>query len=282
MKNEKILNFENNEQELFSIIRYNELRNKLLVELKKKKFFNIKKKNVTEDLFKKKYNLIFNCESHNFITKKFFSKQIKKDYKSFAHTAIIKHKRKEKENKVAVQIFTLNGPIAFLPISETETSVVYSTKNKKKIDLRKEIKRFNTQYKILKITKPSFFQLKLVNLRIYKYKNILAFGDLLHKIHPLAGQGFNMNLRDLKEILSLIDLRISNGLQLDSSICKDFEKKTRHRNYLFSNGIDLIYEIFNLESKLKKKIISRYIQILGKNKILNNFFKSIADKGLRV
>ena len=29
-------------------------------------------------------------------------------------------------------------------------------------------------------------------------KNILAFGDMLHQIHPLSGQGFNMALRDIK------------------------------------------------------------------------------------
>ena len=34
-----------------------------------------------------------------------------------------------------------------------------------------------------------------------------------------------MSLRDIKEILGLIDFRMKNGLELDSSICSDFEKK---------------------------------------------------------
>ena len=34
-----------------------------------------------------------------------------------------------------------------------------------------------------------------------------------------------MTLRDIREILDLIDVRIKNGLELDSSICIDFEKK---------------------------------------------------------
>ena len=34
-------------------------------------------------------------------------------------------------------------------------------------------------------------------LRNYTHDNILAFGDLIHRIHPLAGQGFNMTIRDL-------------------------------------------------------------------------------------
>ena len=35
----------------------------------------------------------------------------------------------------------------------------------------------------------SSFELKSSNLRNYYKENILAFGDLLHKLHPLAGQG---------------------------------------------------------------------------------------------
>ena len=62
------------------------------------------------------------------------------------------------------------------------------------------------------------------NLRTYYKNNILAFGDILHKVHPLAGQGFNMILRDIKEILNLIKLKQDNGLVIDSSICADFEK----------------------------------------------------------
>ena len=32
-------------------------------------------------------------------------------------------------NNIAVQIFTKKGPLAFLPISDTQTSVVYSIPN---------------------------------------------------------------------------------------------------------------------------------------------------------
>ena len=57
------------------------------------------------------------------------------------------------------------------------------------------------------------------NLRSYHFENILAFGDLLHKIHPLAGQGFNMSIRDIKVLLDLIRYKIDHGLELDRSIC---------------------------------------------------------------
>ena len=70
-------------------------------------------------------------------------------------------------------------------------------------------------------------------MRSYYYKNILAFGDALHKLHPLAGQGFNMTLRDIKEIFELIKFRINLGLNLDSSIFLDFEKKLKIKIIFF-------------------------------------------------
>ena len=116
--------------------------------------------------------------------------------------------------------------------------------------------------------------------RNYYYKNLMIFGDLLHRIHPLAGQGFNMTLRDIKEILRLIDLKIENGLDLDTSIFSDFEKNMRHKNYLFLNGIDFIYEFFNFENITKNNLLSKSVKFLGKNKMINQVFTKFADNGL--
>ena len=48
------------------------------------------------------------------------------------------------------------------------------------------------------------FLFKIFSLRSYHYKNVLAFGDLLHRIHPLAGQGFNMTIRDINILNKII------------------------------------------------------------------------------
>ena len=109
----------------------------------------------------------------------------------------------------------------------------------KEIDFKDLLKKYNKKYSINKINNISKYKLKSSTLRSYHYKNILGFGDVLHKLHPLAGQGFNMTIRDIKLLSSLIKLRIDNGLEIDSSICSDFEKKIRHRNYIFSTELIL-------------------------------------------
>ncbi len=88
-----------------------------------------------------------------------------------------------------------------------------------------------------------------------------------------------MTIRDVKVLLDIIKRKNSLGLPMDSSINKEFEESLRHKNLIFSNGIDLIYEFFNLERKSKNSILGKTVQYLGKNSNVNDFFTKIADRG---
>ena len=286
LEKETLLRFENDKEDLFYMVKNDDLYESLIGQISKNKFF--KKKLINKNSFyinllkKNKYDLIINCVSGNFLSRKFFTQKIDKDYDNFAYTTILKHKNIK--NNIATQIFTKNGPIAFLPISNTETSIVCSLDTKKKKYNENEIldliSKNNPKYQIKKTTKLSSFKLSSSNLRNYHYKNILAFGDLLHRIHPLAGQGFNMTIRDIKVLSEIIQKKIDLGIQLDSSILSDFEKETKNKNFLFSNGVDFIYEIFNFDKKIQNKSFNKFLKIIGKNDNLTNFFTKLADKGL--
>ena len=116
--------------------------------------------------------------------------------------------------------------------------------------------------------------------RNYYYKNKLIFGDILHTIHPLAGQGFNMTIRDIKILSNLIDEKIDLGLELNESLIYDFQKKTKHLNYTFGLGIDFIYEFFKIDNKTNNFLSNSIFNILGKNKLFNKYANLIADKGI--
>ncbi len=279
LKNEKILDFKNEKDQLFSIVKNFDLYEKVSKCLFQSKYFKkvAYKKKVDFDL----YDLIIITDYKSFLAKKFFNKKIVKKYNSTAYTTIVHHEKIS--NDVATQIFTNKGPLAFLPISKNKTSVVYSihaSKNNRDYDISKLIQQYNFKYTIKKIDKTKSFDLKYFVLRSYYHKNILAFGDLLHRIHPLAGQGFNMTIRDIKILLAIIEKKIKLGLPLDSSVNGEFEKKMRHKNFIFSNSIDLIHEFFNLERKTQNSFISKFIKFLGKDPSINKFLTQIADKGI--
>ena len=279
LSKEKLIDFENNYDELFSIVRNQSLLELLEENLSKNKYFKRINSHKNSN-FLNNYNLVINTDSTSSITKKYFSKKIIKKYNSFAYTTILHHEKID--NDIAVQIFTKLGPLAFLPISERETSVVYSFYNKKNENINDLIKRYNQKYKIIKIDKINSFELKALSLRSYYHDNILAFGDLLHRIHPFAGQGFNMTIRDIKILIDIIKSKRSLGLELDSSVNYDFEKKLKHKNFIFSNGIEIIHEFFNLERKMNSSILSKSVQLLNKSSKINKFFTKIADRGTLV
>ena len=285
--NEEILNFGSNLDKIFFTVKYKEFLDLLYKNLKKKK--NIKKYKIKNNYFfssilkeKDNYDLVINFNEKNIISKNLFHNRNEKDYNSFAFTSLIDHKKCN--NNIAYQTFTKFGPLAFLPYSNKQTSIVFSVLNKHEITSDKKIKKlilnYNNKYKITKFTKFEKFKLKNSILKNYYFNKILCFGDNLHKIHPLAGQGLNMTIRDIRVLLEIIDLKIDLGLPLDKSILLEFENKTKHYNYIFSSAVDFIYEFFKFDNNfdnLYSKKIFNYLEI---NSLFKKYTKKFADKGI--
>ena len=269
-KSSELFEFKNNNQKNFYLLKYSALYNLM----KKNKFLKfIQLKNYNLDVIRKRnYDLIINSEQNNPITKKYFQKKIEKNYKSLAHTAIIDHKKIE--NKIATQIFTKKGPIAFLPLSNNQTSIVFSNNSTKlmdKLSLLQIINKYNRQYKINKISDVESVGIKFLVLRDYIFKNILSFGDLIHKVHPLAGQGFNMTIRDIKSLSNILDENIKLGINDGEIIAQKFQEKNKHLNFIYGLGIDTINTFFNLDSKLKNNLSEPIFKLLKGNKLLNKY-----------
>ena len=89
-----------------------------------------------------------------------------------------------------------------------------------------------------------------------------------------------MILRDIKVLSSIIQNRIDLGFPIDFSICKEFENKTKHYNFLFSIGNDFIYEFFKFDNKYKNIYSKNLLKFIGGNKFLNKLMSKHADQGL--
>ena len=116
--------------------------------------------------------------------------------------------------------------------------------------------------------------------RSYYKKNTIILGDGLHVVHPLAGQGFNLILRDLEKLNNLISNNLRLGLTIkDSNIPKDLSDSRKPENLLMGLGIDTKREFFK-SNKYLDPIKENMLNNFSKSKLLKEITKRIANLGL--
>ena len=281
---------------LMYIFENKKVKSFILKELKKQKnvrFINkeiksIDYKDTSICLNNKKfhYDIIILCLGNNSkIYNNFLkSRNIIKNYNEIALTGVIEHNLKIDNPS---QYFLDDGPLAILPFKKNKSSFVWSVKNTFYIKNKKTIKNL-IKYKIEDIFKKKKCKIKNlqtfeINLNLktqYSRNNVLVFGEGIHSIHPVAGQGFNLVIRDIKKLNELISNNLKLGLQIkNSSILNDFYNSRSAENNIFGLGVDLTHLFFKNKNFMKplKNIV---LNNIGDNKIIKILSRSISDKGL--
>ena len=237
-----------------------------------------------------KYNLIIVCTgSNSYLVKTLFKDQcFEHSYGEVSITTILKHNFVK--NNVARQVFLNNEILALLPISNTKTSVVWSVKknminrykNKNDLFLKKKIKFYVKSF-LKKVKFVSNIEYKSLNLLIrkkYYQDRVFLFGDALHVVHPITGQGFNMILRDLASLERILKNKINLGLDIgNSETLSEISDEIKPRNFIYSLGIDFLKNCFSFQKKSLKHFRNKIIMTLDKNNFMKDIFFNLADKG---
>ena len=296
----KIINFLNfkEKKNLMYIFKNKELKKELDKQIIKKNNIKLIKKNISDinydDGFilvdKKKvfYDLIIlSIGSQSKLYNKIIqSRSIEKNYKEIALTTSFKHN--SKISKVS-QFFLKEGPLAILPFNKKIFSVVWSvsnsfySKNSKLLQkiLNGKIKDLLNNIKITDIENVQSFPIKLNLKTKYFKKNVLILGDGLHAIHPMAGQGFNLVLRDIKKLNELISKTLKLGLLFKNSfLLKDFYQSRKPENTIFGLGIDLT-NIFFKDNKYLHPMKRIILNNISKFKFIKKISQMVSDKGLK-
>lgn len=181
-------------------------------------------------------------------------------YKQNAYVFILEHKKNHQG--VAVERFFPEGPLAILPMKKknkniSRSSIVWTIDEKlgdfSKLSNEDFKTEFAMRYKnyfgsIVSISRPLMYPLNL-SFAYENYKNCLVLvGDSSQAIHPIAGQGFNLGVRDCFNLSEALDSSIKLGIELgDKNTLSDYSNKrsldktifigsTHILNYLFSNN----------------------------------------------
>ncbi len=158
-------------------------------------------------------------------------------YWDYQHTAIVATiKTEEVHQHCARQIFSPEGPLALLPLSDPQhCSIVWSVSPERAAELQAlSESEFNKQLTMAfdcrlglcqRVGELGAFPLRMRYARDFAGKGFALIGDAAHTIHPLAGQGVNLGLMDAAALAEqLIDLQQAGKNIADYANLRHFER----------------------------------------------------------
>ena len=187
---------------------------------------------------------------------------------------------KRKQHNLAYQLFTKDGPVALLPVQGNDASVVWSLEKNSSVlklqqnDLENQLNKLFEKYvsklniKNIQTQKLNFSYAK----KMYQDK-IVLIGNIAHNIHPIAGQGFNLTVKDISKIVYYITKYHSLGLDLNSNqVLESFSNSRKYDNFSFSFGTLAMENIFSNENKFIRNFTSKGLRLINRSKKLKKFF----------
>ena len=156
---------------------------------------------------------------------------------------------------VAYERFTDSGPIAVLPISAGRCAIVWTCANDEveaimALDDDAFISAFQQKFgqrlgKFLKVGVRQAYPLRLVHAREQVRPRLALIGNAAHSLHPIAGQGFNLGLRDVATLAEIISTaRAQKQDRVDRAVLNDYaiwRKRDHLRVVAFTDGLVLTF-----------------------------------------
>jgi 2-octaprenyl-6-methoxyphenol hydroxylase len=272
--------------------------------IKKKKNINFINKNILsikdgeifkeiifKDSSKENYNLIIltSKNSLSLLPQKQTRKIFEKSYNEDAFVFNLFHAKIN--NNSARQFFLKDGPLAFLPVNNQQTSVIWSIKknsfNRKYVSNKKYLLSFfNENFRelfkeIISVTDIGTFNLEFFFNELKVLKRTLLVGDISAKIHPIAGQGWNMNLRNIFSLIETVKDFRNLGFDIGNDIfIRKYLERISLNHFGFTALIDGIRKIFDIKVDDYAAIRKNALSIINKNNFIKSNLTKVADKGL--
>ncbi|MDF3047386.1 MAG: Ubiquinone biosynthesis hydroxylase, UbiH/UbiF/VisC/COQ6 [Candidatus Midichloriaceae bacterium] len=190
---------------------------------------------------------------------------------------------------IAVEKFIPQGPFAILPKEGGhESSIVWTLETKlahtllnldkdSQFALLKE--RFGDYLGEIKIkSKLKGYPLELKYTTQYSSGRFYLLGDALHAIHPIAGQGLNLSVRDFNVLMTAVSDSIGQGLNIGANynILKYF--KSRHfDNQVMIESTSILNALFSNNVYAVKCARSIGLDLVNNMPAAKKFFMSYAS-----
>lgn len=175
-------------------------------------------------------------------------------YPQMGIVATVEHSRPH--NGVAYEHFLPSGPFAILPLKGNRSSLVWTEKDTlapkilKAGDMEFEAelsRRFGRHLGVTKVSGPRWsYPLKFHLARSYVRPRFALAGDSAHGIHPIAGQGLNLGLKDAAALAESVLDAARLGLDIGSfDVLKRYERWRRFDSLVMAAAMDGLNRLFS-------------------------------------
>ena len=180
--------------------------------------------------------------------------------RDYAQRAVVAHVRTERPHQdTAWQRFLPDGPLALLPLADGRISIVWSlpvAEAERVLALDEQAFRNELGVasdfrlgRVLASTPRASFPLKLQLAENYQAERFVLLGDAAHSVHPLAGQGVNLGLRDVAELRDTLVAAREAGRDIGAAhVLRRYARRRRSADTLDALGFDALARIYAWQS----------------------------------
>jgi 2-octaprenylphenol hydroxylase len=183
--------------------------------------------------------------------------------------------------ETAWQRFLPTGPLAFLPLTEGYSSIVWSTSPEQAEQLKNiPEEHFAIELQaafeerlgsIDEVGPRAVFPLRFFETNAYVQPRLALIGDAAHTIHPLAGQGVNLGMADAASLAEVLSEAKRDKKDIGRlTVLRRYERWRRADNRSMLVSMDGFKRLFSNQSSLLGWVRNTGMSLLDKTPLLKN------------
>ena len=202
-------------------------------------------------------------------------------YGQTALVATVAHERPHHGR--AVEHFLPSGPFAILPLAGNRSSIVWTEREAEAKRILAQSpgalldgleRRFGLELGDLTLSTPlQGWPLTLGIARHFVSERLALIGDAAHVIHPIAGQGLNLGLKDAAALAERIVDQARLGLDIgDAAMLAGYERDRRFDTSAMAVTTDVLNRLFSNDSQALRAIRSLGLSLVDRLPAAKSFF----------
>lgn len=210
------------------------------------------------------------------------------DERDYAQRAVVANVATMRPHEnTAWQRFLPGGPLAFLPLADGRSSIVWSLPQGEAARvLALDDAAFRAELgaafdfrlgEIASSTPRAAFPLRMRLAKRYVAGRSVLAGDAAHVVHPLAGQGMNLGFRDVACLRRVLRAASGRGGDIGAAhVLRRYERERRSENAMAARGLDAIERLFAATDPLIPQLRAGGLALVDRIAPLKHLFADIA------